>query len=85
MSTTVNKSFSLPSEVAEYLETLPNREQSKFVSAHLSRAVEYHKKMKAMEKLRNFPRVKGSSGESSTETLRKVRKEASERLDNRIK
>ena len=85
MSTdTMTRSFSLPIEVVEFLDSLPSGKKSKFVSDHLSKAVEYQKKIRLAKELRDYPRVKGTSGESSTESLRRARKEASERLDRKI-
>lgn len=76
---TDTRSYSLPGEIVEFLDALPNRERSKFVSTHLGRAVAHQKKLAAVKKLRRYPRIKGSSGESTVETLRKIRAEATDR------
>ena len=77
----IAKTFTLSEEVVEYLETLPKREKSKFVSSALAKAILEKKKVDALALLDSIVPVESDKG--SAELVDDFRKDRLEYLLNR--
>lgn len=77
----IAKTFTISEKVVEYLETLPKREKSKFVSSALAKAILEKKKADALALLDSIVPVESEKG--SAELVDDFRKDRLEYLLNR--
>ena len=69
------KSFSLPDDAVDVLEKIPKNECSDFVANAILQAAQNDAKLKALQAIKNFPRMSAKKGQSIMETLRKNRQQ----------
>ena len=76
------RSFSLPSEVVRYLDSLPKRQRSKFVSSHLSRIVRQLDRDQFLETLDSIVPIDDGDPRPSEELVQEARQQRIERITN---
>jgi metal-responsive CopG/Arc/MetJ family transcriptional regulator len=69
----ITKSYSIPEDVAQFIDSLPKMERSKFVSSTLRRAIQDQTKQKALEILASIRPVDNGDKRSSVELVREAR------------
>lgn len=70
---TVTKSYSIPEDVAQFIDSLPKMERSKFVSSTLRRAIENRTKQKALDMLNSITPIDTGDNKTSVELVRESR------------
>lgn len=70
---TVTKSYSIPEDVAQFIDSLPKMERSKFVSSTLRRAIQNRTKEKALDMLNSITPVDTGDNKTSVELVRESR------------
>ncbi len=83
MKTTEPRTYSLPTDVCEFLDKLPRNARSKFVSQTLRREVGRRAKEKALATLDSIVPVKTDGKKSSVELVQELRnKRRQQIIDN---
>ncbi len=77
------RTYSLPNEVAHFIDSLPKRERSKFVSSHLSRAVKFQSKQRLLSALDAIVPVNDGDERNSVDLVKEARERRLEQvMDN---
>ena len=79
---TITKSYSIPEDVAQFIDSLPKMERSKFVSSTLRRAIQNQTKQKALDMLASITPVDNGDKKSSVALVREARERRRENLAN---
>ena len=82
---TITRSYSIPEDVAQFIDTLPKMERSKFVSSTLRQAIQNRTKQKALDMLDSITAVDNGDKKTSVELVRESRDRRREHVSNDAK
>lgn len=77
---TTARTFMLPDQVTDFLDTLPPRAKSKYVSKAILEQIKREKKQDALDFLNSIVPVKNTTGETSVELVKKSRQQRANQL-----
>ena len=76
----VTRSYSIPDDVASFIDTLPKRERSKFVATTLRQAVMQQSAQTAMDVLESIVPIQADNKKSSCDLLDEARAQRQDQL-----
>ena len=81
----ITKSYSIPEDVAQFIDSLPKMERSKFVSATLRQAIQKRTKEKALDMLDSITPTNTGDNKTSVELVRESRERRREQVITKTK